>query len=419
MRIIYCFTSMLLALPLMVMAADSGFSVSKATNNTLNLHDALMMALAANPAISIAEREREANEGMQMQAATRRNPLISSSIEDTRNANRLTTIQIDQPLELGGKRQARMEAASAGLSAAESDIVTRKAEIAAAVTMAFYEVLAAQERMQLAASFVSLAEGATRIAVRRVEAGKVSPVEETKSRVAESSVRIEQNQAGRALNMARQRLAALWGGSAMDIGEAEGNLESLPLLPENTSLQDDLLQSPMMKRARLEIERREAITRLETSKRVPDLTVSLGAQRNQELGINQAVLGLSIPIPVFDRNQGNIHEAISRADKARDELLALQLNIRTNLSTAYEQWLASSQEAEALKQDILPGARSAFNAASKGFEMGKFNFLEVLDAQRTLFQAQSQYLNALLGVHRAHAEIGRLLGHFLPAAEPN
>ncbi|MCB5188804.1 TolC family protein [Methylobacillus caricis] len=417
MRVTYYLASIALAVPLISLGADSGFSADNAYNK-LSLPDALALALAANPNILVAEREREANVGISMQAATRRNPTLSSSIEDTRNANRLTTIQLNQPLELGGKRQARMEAAGLGLDAAEMDIATRKAEIAAAVTTAFYEVLAAQERMQLAASFVNLAQRATRAAENRVQAGKVSPVEETKSRVAESSVRIEATQARRALNVARQRLAALWSGSA-DFDEAEGSLESLPILPELAELSVQLAQSPVLERARLEIGRRETIARLETAKRVPDLTVSVGAQRNQELGINQAVFGLSVPIPVFDRNQGNIHEAVSRTDKARVELAALQLSMHTNLSAEYEQWLASSQEAEALRLDILPGASSAFEAAAKGFEMGKFNFLDVLDAQRTLFQAQSQYLNALLGVHRAHAEIGRLLGNSLQAAQPN
>ena len=153
-----------------------------------------------------------------------------------------------------------------------------------------------------------------------------------------------------------------------------------------------------------------AQARLEKAKRIPDLTVSMGARRNEDLGINQAILGLAIPIPVFDRNQGNLQEALSRTDKARDELQALQVQQSTLLASAHERFLAAQQEVGMIRSDILPGAQSAYDAAVKGFEFGKFGFLDVLDAQRTFFLARAQYLNAVLRGHQALAEIERLVG---------
>jgi cobalt-zinc-cadmium efflux system outer membrane protein len=75
------------------------------------------------------------------------------------------------------------------------------------------------------------------------------------------------------------------------------------------------------------------------------------------------------------------------------------------------------QEASALQKEILPGAQSAYDAAATGFEFGKFSFLDVLDAQRTLLQAKSQYLGALSEAHRAAAEIDRILGASMPATK--
>ena len=148
------------------------------------------------------------------------------------------------------------------------------------------------------------------------------------------------------------------------------------------------------------------------------MTVSLGARRNEELGINQAILGVSIPIPIFNRNQGNLLEALHRTDKARDELTASEIRLSNELAEAHERLNTARQEVESLQRDILPGAQSAYDAATRGFELGKFSFLEVLDAQRTSFQAKSQYLRALAEAHRSAAEIERILGAASPDSTP-
>jgi len=380
------------------------------TSGGLTLDNAIGLALLSNPEISVAMREREAVEGVQVQAAVRPNPSVSTFMEDTRNATRQTTLQLNQPFELGDKRARRIEAAEKLYDAATADIDQVRAETRAAVISAFYEVLASQERLALSRSTLDLAQRATDAAYKRVRAGKVSPVEETKARVAEAGVKVELNQAASQLNTTRKRLAALWGNPAPRFERVLGQMEVLPAMADIEELSVRLDNAPALKRARLEIERREALAKLEGSKRTPDLTVSVGARRNEELGLNQAVLGLSIPIPVFDRNQGNRQEALSRTDKARDELVALQVQQANSLAGAHERFLAARQEADALQAEVLPGAQSAYDAAVKGFEFGKFGFLDVLDAQRTLFQARSQYLNALLKAHQANAEIERLVG---------
>jgi cobalt-zinc-cadmium efflux system outer membrane protein len=175
-------------------------------------------------------------------------------------------------------------------------------------------------------------------------------------------------------------------------------------------LQARLANAPNLHRARIEVDHRQALAEVERSRGVPDLTLSLGARRNEELGLNQAILGFSIPIPVFDRNQGNLQEALSRTDKAREQLFSTEHQLAGELATSHERLQLARQEIDVLRRDILPGAQSAYDASTRGFELGKFGFLEVLDAQRTLFQAKSQYLRALAEVHRATAAIERLLG---------
>lgn len=411
MRLCYLFLSFILfSIP--VQAADD-VAIQHAENQSLkelSLSGALDLALKANPDIAVAIREREATDGIKVQAATRPNPYVSTSIQDTRNATRQTTLQLNQEIELGGKRAARIEAADAFYSRSDAELATKKAEIHANVVAAFYEVLVAQERVALAKSSVEIGELALDAASKRVKAGKSSPVEQTKSSVAAATAKIELVQATTQLSNSRKLLSALWADNTPGFDRVTGDVTNIPAVNTLENLAPLIDSAPTIKLAKFEISAREAITEIERSKAIPNITISLGMVDNREIGLNQALLGLSIPIPVFDRNQGNVQEAISRKYKAEDELIALRNKIQTNLTTQYERLSAARQASLSLQNAILPNAQSAFDAANRGFSLGKFNFLDVLDAQRTLYQAKSQYINALLEAHQAIAEIERTLG---------
>lgn len=403
---------LLVALSLIMLTSHLAIATEvKESNAQLTLQDALNLALNANPEIAVALREREAIQGLKTQAGIRPNPTISTSIQDTRSDTRQLFLQLNQEIELGNKRDARMEAADSFYNKADAEIDNKKADIHANVIAAFYAVLAAQERLALAKSSLEVAALALDAAAKRVKAGKSSPVEETKSKIAESSAKIELSQAASQLITSRKRLTALWGNAAPLFESADGQVTEIPETVVLSELDSMLDNAPVIKLAKLEINTREALTNVERSKITPNITLSAGVVNNQELGgLNQALFGLSIPIPVFDRNQGNLQEAVSRKFKAEDELFALKNRLSTDLSAQYERLNTARQATESLRTEILPSAQSAFDAANKGFSAGKFNFLDVLDAQRTLFQAKFQYIQALLDAHQAVAEIERILG---------
>lgn len=380
----------------------------------LSLNTALDLAFHANPALSAARHELEALGATVIQAQVLPNPEISSTIEDTRRATRTTTLLLSQPIELGGKRADRVKAATWGQTAALAELDARRAEIRASVVIAFFDVLVAQERMRLAQSSIELAQRVSSAAARRVVAGKVAPLEEIRARVAEAGVRVEFTLATSELTSARKRLASTWGNPTPRFERAEGELETLPVLPALDDLHARLNDAPQLRRARIEVDRRLALVNVERSRRIPNLTVSLGARRDEELSLNQAIFGISMPVPVFNRNQGNLLESLSRTDKSRDELSATEIRLSNDLAIAYEQLMTARSETETLLREILPGAQSGYDAATRGFELGKFGFMDVLDAQRTLFQAQSQYLRALALTHRSAAEINRILGDVAP-----
>jgi outer membrane protein, heavy metal efflux system len=298
---------------------------------------------------------------------------------------------------------------------ADADIRITQAEIGAKVYGAFYQVLAAQQAQTLAQELLQISTTSKETTAKRVLAGKVSPVEETKAKVAEANLKIDLANASQQLATAKQRLNSLWGdGLQTNIHadyRADGELEKLNTLPTLSDLTAQLADSPRLKKATLAIIQKQALSDIEQSKQTPDVTVSLGAQRNEELGgITQAVIGLSIPIPVFDKNQGNLQSAKALEYQSIDEKSALENQLQTDLADAYSRRQLQAEASKMYQQDILPGAQSAYEAARKGFEFGKFSFLEVLDAQRTLFQAKTQHLQTLALARLAEADMLNILG---------
>lgn len=404
------------ALPAAQDTVNSGLQAEAAA--LLTLQKAIALALDGNLDLAIARREIEATQGQVIQGQARPNPELAYLLEDQRAQTRTQSVQINLPIEMGGKRAARITAAERGRDIAAEELNVRRVEVRAAVVAAFFETLAAQERAALAQASADLARRATDAVAKRVAAGKVSPVEETKARVAEAGVRVELAQAQSEQRSARARLASLLGANPPRFTQVAGSVDDLPVIPSLDDIQQRLSASSALRRAQLEVERRRSLADVERSKQTPDITVSLGVKRPNELQRNQLMLGVSVPLPLFDRNQGNLLEALKREDKARDELQALNVRLDTEVLQARERLASVRGEIDVLQREVLPGAKSAYNAATVGFENGKFNFLEVLDAQRTYFAAQSQYLKALAEAHRAAADIDRVLGESAASATP-
>lgn len=160
-----------------------------------------------------------------------------------------TTLRINQLIELGGKRAARVKAASLGEEVAGQAYEVRRVELIAQVANVFTEVLAGQEQLRLAEESQQLAQRVVNIVAKRVQAGKVPPIEETKVEVAFSATEIALVQAQRDLIVARKRLALLWGSSSPQFNKALGDLELSIALPSFEALVERVLTSPLALRA--------------------------------------------------------------------------------------------------------------------------------------------------------------------------
>jgi cobalt-zinc-cadmium efflux system outer membrane protein len=382
---------------------------SPVTGTPLTLEEAVAKALAANARLRATALDVAIAEGARRQAGMFRNPEVSFVREGTQRGTRTQTVQLSQVLELGGKRSARINLAERERSLAAGNLSVARTDLRADVTAAYFDALSAQERVQIAQTSLDVAGKASFAAERRVAAGRVSPVEQDRSGVALSTARLELAQAQSELSIAMLTLAAYWGETvAVSRPLVAPGLDQASV-PSLNELQQRLDASPQMRRARLQVEREEAQVGVDRSQRIPDVTLIVGSKKDDEIGHSQTVLGVSVPLPLFNRNQGSLQASLSRAEKARTELEAERLRLSQALASAYERTQLYREQVRTMREDVLPRAQRVFDAAVTGFEAGKFSFLDVLDAQRTLLQIRTQYIQMLFDRYRATADLGRFV----------
>ena len=159
-----------------------------------------------------------------------------------------------------------------------------------------------------------------------------------------------------------------------------------------------------------EMEHRLAELALERAQRVVNLTLSAGVKWFAEADVHAFTVGMSLPLPIFDRNQGGVREAHYRVAQTERRALVARLRITTALRESYESLVSARAEALALEDEVVPAAGRAFDAARNGYRQGKFGYLDVLDSQRTFAEANARLLDSLARYHRALALVESLVG---------
>ncbi len=386
----------------------------------LTLDHALSLTLAHNPEVDATAAEIRAYEAEALQAGLRPNPVVALDFENLAGSGNFsgtdateTTLMLSQAIELGGKRDERRRAAEAETALAQSRGEITRTELRARTTRQFITVLSAQQRLQLADDLVTLARRALNTVEERIEAGKAPATEKLRARILVAELEIARTKETHSLTAERQSLAALLG-DQFNVGTVAGDLTQLPSPPPLSELEPLLEQSPHQTEWDAQRQQRERILALEESRRIPDLEVGVGIRYFNDSEDNALVAGLSIPLPLFNRNQGAVAAARSRAEKVRSEQRNATLQARAALTAAWQQMSAAHEEAEALRDQVLPAAEEALAAAEYGYRAGKFPLLDVLDAQRTLIETRQSHLSALASFHQAVAELERLLGRALP-----
>lgn len=374
----------------------------------IRLSDALTQAAGNSPRIAQARARAEAAEARARQAGASPNPELSFEIENfagsglyrnVRSAEE--TLALSQRLELGGKRSARVAVASAERDAALLAYKRAEADLTRDTRNAFAEMRAAEDRAVIARGNVAQAEELARSAGLFVEVGRDPPLRKLRADAALAEARAEQARTFGELLIARRLLAALIGSSDPELS-ASGFDDGAtpPLLPPGIPTLDEQVAAVERDAARARI-------RVAQANAVPDLTASAGVRRINDGRETAFVAGVALPLPVRDRNRGNIAAAGSDSAAAEAALAQARLDASRAQHDARMLLAAADERVAALAGPGLAQAEEALRLARIGYTAGKFSLLELLDAQAALNAARQALILARLDRARALAALIR------------
>ena len=387
-----------------------------ATTDAITLEQALTLALMQSPELETFSHAVLAAEARFDQAKLLPNPKVKvGASEFDRTGTGFDTSEIEvvlgQRLELGGKRGWRARVAEARGELAGWDYERKRLDVFTETTQRFTAVIASQRRVELAKSAVVLAEQTSRAVEERVKAGKEPPLQATKAAAELEMARLDALETETRLAVSRRKLAAMWGSEQPHFKEVVGDFDSvLDSLPSHETLRLQLSSNPDLARGDTELKLRQAELASEKAAQVPDLEASIGLQRFEEDGTDSLAFGIGVPLPLFDRNQGNI--AAAKHNLAREEAVrrSTESALSVELAQAHGALRSAQGRALTLRSKIVPAREKAFEGTREGYRRGKFGFLDMLDAQRGLFVARGALVDALSDYHASVAEIQRITG---------
>lgn len=399
-------------------------------SGSLSLQQALQRVLATNPRLTAAEREVSIAGGLNIQAGALPNPDVSFELDNAlgsgpykgvRSAE--TTLQLSQLVELGGKREARLAAGAAGIGTAVWQRQATRLEVLSETTIAFITVVSAQRRIEIFNEQISSLDQLIPLLQKRVQEGASSPAETLRAQVAADLFRVERERAKTQLAMARRDLAILMGDSSPQFGAAVATLSNIGQPPPFKTVVQAIEVNPQLMRWTAVTAQRNAEFILARLKQIPDVRISAGwrhfqdtaqfsagGQPFEDASENAVRLGVSVPLPVFDQNTGNIiaaEEALAKtgADRAINRLVLISVAGR-----AYDAVNGALAELRLLRTSVIPNARSASETIQSGYLQGRFTLLELLDVRGSVLQALLREQEALQNFHIAIATIEGLVG---------
>lgn len=383
----------------------------------LTLREVVSRTLAYNPSMRAALQEIDARHGEAYQASLRPNPELLVEIEnfggskDKRSFDAAEeTVSLTQLIELGGKRLLRLQASQIDASLAGWDYEAIRMQVATLAAQSFVDVLTAQERVKVLNEFVSIADKTRKSVDARVTAGKASPIELDRAVVAAARAKALKRAEETRLAAAKRKLSTLWGVHASDFGIAAGRLGNGSAVPSVDKLKLYLDSNPTLARWSDEVGRRAAQIDIEHAKSIPDVRLGAGVRQFNENDSTAIVASVGIPLPLFDRNDGNISAAHSRLAKAQSDAEATRDELLRSLIEALGELEVAASQLNALKIDVLPVAQTAFERTKLGYDEGKFDLLNVLDVQRSVFEVRLDLLNARAEYEKARVKVEALIG---------
>jgi outer membrane protein, heavy metal efflux system len=401
-----------------VLAASACVSALQAQSPTsaqsaqpLTLDDALSAALANSPAVDASQSGIRAAQAQRSVAGLRPNPTLDAMAENVGGSGDYrgfrsteTTLGLSVPIELGGKRSARLAVAESQLGRAALDVAIAEADLRQRVIQAYNEAVASQRRAANAREQVGIAAEGLRVARVRVASGRASPLEEQRADVARLNAEGAAERAERSADVALANLSQLTGRPATQLDAAWfGQIETMgPMRPVETG------GTLAAVAAQADLTTASAQVRLARSQRVPDVTVSAAARRLAATNDTAAVFSVSVPIPFFNSGRAAVDLASAQRQQADANRRLALLDAEQAIASARAEAANAATTARNATGPTLAAAQEAARIARIGYREGKFGQLDLLEAERTLAETRASAIDALAAYHDAQARLERL-----------
>jgi len=321
-----------------------------------------------------------------------------------------STISISQKVITAKKRKKRVKIAQTGKKIAEDNYLLIAADIVQETEKRFLKSLYIQKKILLREEMLRLSSQFLSKISRRVKAGRTPIFELSRAKISFMRNSIILEKLKKDLSASKMLLSSLWGKTGYDRFIVTGEMDIKSGLPYMNKLENVIEKNPEILLLLSKIRLHKNIIKLEKSLRIPDLTLTGGIRSISETGNSAFTFNFSLPVPLFNRNQGNIKRATFQLNRLEDTLKAVKITLRNRIIYLHKKMNNLHKNASTLKSTILPETKKIYKTVSEGYSMGKFDFLNILDAFRTQLEVQEDYLQTLYDYHKLNFEVNRITG---------
>jgi len=379
---------------------------------TLTFDMAAQKLFQCSPTLKISASNVHEKDGQWLQSSLYPNPIFSYSVENVFGNKRWrgwraaeSRYEIAQPIETCGKRAFRSKVAGFQFYAAQAGYEATVTQQLNQLLKAFVSVAAAQELLSLAEEQKRISKEIFNIVTDKVDAGKVSLMQKNKAEIAFSHSEIFSQKANTDLDVAKERLALLWGETCPDFDDVAYPFFEVDIPINWHHCLARVQDNPELVKSQFEQLAAQQNLNFEKAEQVPDILVLVGYKTERECGEQGMILGVSLPLAIFNRNQGNIETARAIKAQSYDEYASVRSTLEAKLGILHKEWVRAYGEVDLLRSTVLRVATQSFEFATEGYREGKFEYLDMLDSQQTLFEVKGRYIQALLNYHQRHADI--------------
>lgn len=393
-------------------SAPSLFPVP-AGQTALTLADLEQTALANNPAVAEAAARAEAARGNWLQVGLPPNPVIGYSGEQL-GTPQVTQegVSVGQEIVTGGKLRLNRQVAAWQVEQAERVLAATRLRVVTDVRIAYYQAVVAQRRRETVGQLTEVSRQAVEAAEALLRAQEVSQADPLRARIEADSVRILARSAQNQYRAAWRTLAAAAGVPEMVPVPLADEIDPESLRAEwQQELERLLRESPQLAAAVAQVEASRWTLQRAKAEVIPNIAVQAVFQHDNSVGSDSTNLAVTVPLPLFDRNQGGVREAQAELVASQRAVDRLTLNLQTRLAEAFQRYETASDQAEIYVSEggILQNAERTLTLVRTGYAAGEFSVLDLVTAQQTYFEKTLAYLDALNNLLTARSEIRGLM----------